>query len=239
MFELLIRKLQVRDDLAAGEIESLRGLVGEEVQYPRRAHIVRAGEHQSKSRLLLAGWVARAKILEDGRRQITEIHIPGDFVDLHSFLLKRLEHDIVALTPCVIGNVDHGRLREISDSQPHLTRMLWLTTLIDAAIHREWMTAMGRQSALSQIAHLICELYLRHEIVGLAADYRFDFPLTQEEIGDVCGLTSVHVNRIFQEIRARGLIATEQQKMTILDWRGLASLGQFDPTYLNICKEPR
>jgi CRP-like cAMP-binding protein len=239
MIERLARKLQVRDDLSVDEIDTLRRIAGPLVRYDRRDTIVRRGEHQTASRLLIEGWVARVQTLADGRRQITEVHIEGDFVDLHSFLLKRLEHDLVAFTPCTIANVDHARLREVSETHPHLTRMLWLTTLIDAAIHREWMVAMGRQPAVSQLAHLICELYVRQEIVGLAADHRIQFPLTQEEIADICGLTPVHVNRVLQELRGRGLVRSDSPDLMILDWRGLADLGQFDATYLNVCKEPR
>jgi CRP-like cAMP-binding protein len=239
MAALLVRKLEIRDDLSAEEIETLHGLVGETVRYDRRASIIKAGEHQSKSRLLLDGWVARAKTLADGQRQITEVHIPGDFVDLHSFLLKRLDHDVIALTPCTIGNVDHRRLKEVSEQHPHLTRMLWLSTLIDASIHREWLTTKGRLPALSQVAHLLCELYVRLECSGLASSHRFPLPLTQEEVADVCGLTSVHVNRVLQELRGRGLIASGPQEIAISDWEGLANVAQFDPIYLNMHKEPR
>lgn len=239
MIERLVRKLELRDQVTPDEIEALSGLLGEEEHYPRRAEIVRAYEHQTSSRLLVDGWAARAKTLANGARQITEMHVPGDFIDLHSFMVKRLDHSIVALTPCTIVAVPHERLRLLTEQHPHLTRLLWLTTLVDAAIHREWMTMMGRADARQNVAHVICELYLRLETVGLAGDNSFDLPLTQEELGDVCGLTAVHVNRVLQELRGEGLIMSKARTVRIPDWNALARAGQFDPIYLNLINEPR
>ena len=237
--DLLVRKLRVRDDVSPTEVMSLEALIGDIVHYPRRACIVPAHDRQTSSRLLLSGWVARERLVEDGRRQISQIHVPGDFVDLHSFLLKRLDHDVVALTPCRIAEVSHDRLKALTETEPHLTRLLWLTTLIDAATHREWLAGMGRMSAFAQLAHLVCEIYHRLTLVGLADDLHFDLPLTQEELGDVCGLTSVHVNRVLQELRASDLLTWASKRVVIHDWQRLQDAGQFDATYLNEWKEPR
>jgi CRP-like cAMP-binding protein len=235
----LVKKLQIRDALSPNEVTLLENLISDEVAFGRHDTIIKEGEHQTSSRLLLQGWVARTKILNDGRRQISQIHIAGDFVDLHSFTLKCLDHSIVALTDCRLGVVPHDALRKVTEDQPHLTRMLWLNTMIDAATHREWLTATGRLSAQSHIAHLICELYVRLQSVGLARDHRFDMLLTQEEIGDACGLTAVHVNRVMQELRARELIETKQRSVRIIDWDSLQKIGEFDPIYLNLWSEPR
>jgi CRP-like cAMP-binding protein len=237
--DLLVRKLRVRDDVSAAEENLLRGIVGEAVEYGRRARIVRAGEHQTSSRLLLDGWVGRERVVADGRRQISQVHVPGDFVDLHSFLLKRLDHDIVALTPCRIAEVSHDRLKGLTEEHPHLARLLWLTTLMDAATHREWLAAMGRMSAFEHLAHFLCEIYRRLSVIGLAHDSEFELPLTQEELGDVCGLTSVHVNRVLQELRAKDLVQWTDKRVVIPDWERLRAAGQFNPIYLNEWKEPR
>jgi len=236
---LLARKLRLRDKVSAEEEAALRALTDETVEFARRAEIVRAGETTDASCLLVQGWAARSKTLADGGRQITQLHVPGDFVDLHSFLLKQLDHSIVALTPCTIVKVPHERLRALTERQPHLARLLWLTTLIDAAIHREWLTMMGRGDARQIIAHILCELYLRLESVGLAAQGRFDLLVTQEELGDVCGLTAVHVNRVLQDLRGDGLIVSKGRKTEIPDWDRLRKAAQFDGLYLNMRTEPR
>ncbi len=239
MIEQLIRKLAARDTVSAEEEAVLRTAVARVEEHPADADVIREGEHQESSRLLLDGWIARAKSLANGARQITELHIPGDFVDLHSFMLKRLDHNVVALTPCRIAVVPHEALRRITEQQPHLARLLWLMTLIDASTQRQWMAAMGQLGAAYHIAHLLCELYTRLELTGLAAGHAFDLPLTQEELGDACGLTSVHVNRSLRLLREDGLVEWRQGRVTIHDWDRMTRAAQFDPLYLNLWKEPR
>jgi CRP-like cAMP-binding protein len=178
-------------------------------------------------------------VLSTGRRQITDFHVVGDFVDLHSFLLKTMDHGILALTQCRVGLVPHTTLTEITEKYPHLARLLWLNTLIDSAVHREWLTAMGRRPANGHLAHLICELFLRLKIVGQADNGTIQLPITQAELGDALGLSTVHVNRVLQSLRADGLVRWQGSSLTILDWDRLQEVAEFTPTYLNLQHEPR
>src|SRR5919199_345555 len=166
MLQALVTKLERRDQLSAEERRVLEGTVARVREVKADEDIVREGDQPSESSVMLDGFSARYKILSNGRRQITALHVLGDFVDLHSFLLGKMDHGVVALTPCRVGVVPHEELRAITDRYPHLTRLLWLNTLIDGAIHREWLLAMGRRSALGHTAHLICELFLRLQAVG-------------------------------------------------------------------------
>ena len=232
MIEDHLVKLRKRDAISAEEEAAIRGAVSEIREVPADKVFIRAGEELSQSILLIDGWMARAKDLKGGQRQITELHIAGDFADLHSFTLKRLEHDILTLTPCRIAVVPHDRLREITERHPHLTRVYWFLTNLDAAIHRERALSLGRRSALSRAAHLFCELFVRLEIVGRTTDGGYDFPLTQQELGECLGLTSVHVNRTLQELRRRELIRLEGRRLTILDLPHLEAIAEFDSSYL-------
>ena len=153
--------------------------------------------------------------------------------------MKSLEHDIVAITPCTIAQVDHSQLRELTAREPHLTRLLWLLTVLDAANYREWLTLMGRANAYQHVAFIMCEMYVRLEMVGLASGHAMDFPLTQEELGNVCGITPIHVNRVLQELRRDGLIVTTGRRLRIPDWARLVAAAEFDPAYLNLSQEPR
>ena len=134
------------------------------------------------------------------------IHVVGDFVDLHSFVLKTMDHSVGALTRCRVALVPHEFLQGVTERLPHLTRLLWLDTLVDAATHREWIVGMGRRSALEQLAHLICELYVRLEVLGQVDGATFDLPLTQTDLGDALGLSLVHINRTVRELREAGLL---------------------------------
>ncbi|MDB5538497.1 MAG: Crp/Fnr family transcriptional regulator [Devosia sp.] len=235
----LVAKLTARDDLSAEEIAVLQGMMSEPRIVQGGHDIVRDGDRPGHSTLLIDGFACRYTTLKDGGRQITALHVAGDFVDLHSFMLKEMDHGVGALTLCRIATVDHGRLLEITHTHPHLTRMFWLLTLIDGSMHREWLVGMGRRPALGNAAHFICEIYTRLSVVGMAADNAFVLPLTQVELGDVLGLSSVHVNRVLQELRSGELITWTGQNVVILDWDALADLAEFDPRYLHVVKEPR
>jgi CRP-like cAMP-binding protein len=239
MIELHLEKLRARDNISPEEEQAVRGLVAEVVVVDADRTVIRHGEELQQSLLLLSGWLARAMDLPSGQRQIAELHVPGDFADLHSFTLKRLDHDVIALTRCRLGLVPHQRLTEITERFPHLTRVLWLMTNIDAAIQRNWTLSLGQRLAISRMAHLLCELNVRLAVVGLSQNNSYDFPLTQVELGESLGLTSVHVNRTLQELRRRGLLDLENRRVSIHDLEGLESVAQFDPAYLYVGKVAR
>ncbi len=239
MIEVHLKKVLRRDDLTREEQQAIRDLVSDTVRVAADKVIVRAGATLKESMILLQGWAARAKDLPSGQRQFAEIHVAGDFTDLHSFTLKRLDHDVVSLTPCVLAIVPHERLTRMTERLPHLTRVYWFATNLDAAIHREWALSLGRRSAISRMAHLFCELLVRLEIVGMTNGNSYDFPLTQVELGESLGLTSVHVNRTLQELRRLGLIEVENRRVNILDVEALKGVAEFDPAYLYLEKRER
>lgn len=239
MIEPFLLKLRARDDLSPEEEQAVSGLVGSFADVAKDRTVIRHGEELQHSVLLLSGWLARAKDLPGGERQLAELHVPGDFADLHSFTLKRLDHDVISITPCKIALVPHNRLREITEQHPHLTRLFWLMTNIDASIQREWTLSLGQRTAISRMAQLFCELNVRLAIGGLVQGNSFDFPLTQVELGQCLGLTSVHVNHTLQELRRRGVVELQGGRLTILDPVALRKVAEFDDTYLYVEKRPR
>ncbi|MFI0849281.1 Crp/Fnr family transcriptional regulator [Mesorhizobium sp. IMUNJ 23232] len=239
MIEPLIRQLSQRDQLTDDERKQLAGAFTGRRVVSAGQEIVSDGSRPLFSQLLVSGIAGRQKILADGSRQITAIHVPGDFMDLHGFLLKRLAHGVVAISTCTLLEVTHETLRRITETSPHLTRMLWLDTLIDGSVHREWIVAMGRRSALAQISHFVCEVFVRLRIVGLTKEFRFTLPMTQSQLADALGLSIVHVNRNLQSLRRRGALSWEGDQVEILDWDALVTVSEFDPTYLCMEMEPR
>ena len=240
MIEAHLQKLRARDDISAEEEAGIRGLVAEVREYRPDQTIIRRGVELRESTLLLDGWIARTKDMSDGQRQISELQFSGDFTDMHGFTLKRLDHNIVTITHCRVGMVPHERIYALLERFPHLTRVYWLMTNIDASIHREWTVSLGRRPAIARMAHLFCEVRERLNLVGLVTrDDSFHFPLTQQELSECLGLTAVHVNRTLQELRKRELIAVENRRATILDLKRLKSAGEFDPYYLYLEKRPR
>lgn len=234
-----LRKLEARDALSNEEKRAIVACASEEVRFAAGDDLVREGDRPDTSMLVLDGFSSRYRDAPDGSRQITAIHIPGDFVDLHSLLLREMDHSVGALSACRIMRFPHVRLRALTETHPHLTRVLWLMTLIDASIHREWLSAAAR-TAPEQIAHLICELYVRLDITGLiSADQSFMLPLTQMQLGEALGLSAVHVNRSLQQLRSEGLFSWQNQTVRVLDWDGLQRRASFDARYLHLVREQR
>ncbi|MBD8547452.1 Crp/Fnr family transcriptional regulator [Sphingomonas sp. CFBP 8760] len=199
---------------------------------PNRHTLVRAGDRVRTSTLLLDGFMCRYMDDHSGYRQLVAIHVPGDFVDLHAFPMERLDHDVATLSPARIASWTHDTLEEIVETRPHLTRMLWFSTLLDASVHREWIFRMGRLDAEARIAHFMCELKVRLDMVGMVENDRFLLPLKQADVAEACGLTGVHVNRVLRSLRERELMIFRAGQVTIVNWKQLTALGQFDPAYL-------
>ena len=232
MITVHLKKLRRRFELSPEEEKAIRGAVAETRKVRADEILVRSGEELTSSLMLLDGWLARSKDLAGGERQVTELHIAGDFADLHGFTLKRLDHDVLTLSDCVVGVVPHDRLQEITERFPRLGRIYWFSTNVDAAITRELALSLGQRSAISRMAHLFCELHERLNVVGRARPDGYEFPLTQRELSECLGLTVVHANRTIQELRRRGLIELESRQLTIVDRRGLEGVAEFDPSYL-------
>lgn len=239
LIESHLQKLRRRHDISGAEEAAIRDIVSETRRVRADEVVIGAGVPLDVCTLLVEGWLARVKDLRSGVRQFTELHVPGDFADMHSFTLKRLEHDVVSLTPCTLAFVPHERVRELTETYPHLARVYWFQTNLDAAIHREWTVCMARRSAIARVAHLLCELCVRLDITGRVRGDRFDFPLTQTDLAECLGLTSVHVNRTLQELRKRKLISLENREATIHDMAALREVAEFDPAYLYLERHGR
>ena len=239
MIEALLLNLQNHDLLLADEIDLLRSIVGRERTVPAGEYPVSEGTRPNVSTLLLEGFAARYKLLADGTRQITALQVPGDFVDLQAFPLTIMDHGILAMSGCRVAHVEHADLRAITITHPHLTRLLWLETLVDGAVPREWIVAMGRRSKPAHLAHLICELYIRLKKVRRTNGPSFQFPLTQTAMAGVLGVSLVHLNKTLQSLRKERAFTWEGRVITIPDWAKLQDIAGFDPGYLALSVEPR
>jgi CRP-like cAMP-binding protein len=196
--------------------------------------ILREGSRPKRSCMLVEGLACNAKVISNGRRQILAFHLPEDMPDLTSLHLEVRDSDTWALTDCTMAFVDHRDLDQLCDEQRRLARFLWRSTLIDASVHREWTLNVGQREGLSRMAHLFCELMLRMETIGRAKDKGCALPLTQQDLAEATGLSTVHVNRMLQELRRQKLIAFTRGQLTILDWDSLVELADFRAEYLHI-----
>ena len=199
----------------------------------RDAYLAREGEPTKVCTLLLQGLAFRQKLVSDGARQIISFHIPGEFLDIQNSMLEVADHNVQALSRCTLGVIPKDVLVQVMDARPNIRRAIWLDSLIDSSVFREWVVNVGRRDARERIAHLLCELTSRLKSSGASDGALYDFPFTQEQIADATGLTAVHTNRTLQALRKEGLIKLSHSQLTVLDWEALAAIGDFSERYLH------
>lgn len=222
---------RLRHSLSEREKAILEGSVHQIEEFDGPHRFLRRGDIYDRSMLLIEG-VAVRTIYDKDQRYIVGVQVPGDFVDLHAFALKRLDHDILGIGAVKVGYVLHERLRELMQSEPHLSRAFWFSTLLDAAIHRQWTLKMGQLKANRRVAHLFCELWTRLDMVGLARTNGFKVPLTQADLADMCGTTAIHMNRALGELRRAGIAEFRRGRVIVDDREALERHADFDSDYL-------
>lgn len=233
MHNPLVKKLDRIVSLSDEDRQALAGICAETHDLNEGEDIICEGDRPEHVHLVLDGWAYRYKILEDGSRQITAFLIPGDFCDMHVALLGEMDHNIGTLTRTKVAYIPHHHMNELLE-RPQIARAFWWATLVDEAVLRAWIVNLGRRDAYNRIAHLICELHLRLDSIGLVEEGSFELPLTQEELADAAGMTSVHTNRTLQRLRSEGLIEFRRERMTIPDVQRLQEKTRFDPRYLHL-----
>lgn len=221
-----------RQQMSEAESRALEKVMGAPVTIARRTTMTRRGEPVGKSTLLISGFMCRYMDAADGQRQLVSLQTPGDFVDLHGYPLQRLDHDVATLSECTVSHVPHEKLNTLIEEFPHLGRLMWFSTLLDAALHREWIFRLGRLDAVGRVAHMLCETYCRLHAVGLVDNGSFAWPLTQQDLGEACGLTAVHVNRTLRVLREAELAELSEKTVRIMDISRLATIGEFVSDYL-------
>jgi CRP-like cAMP-binding protein len=227
-----IHRLLRRSHLSDEEQSAISNVRSHAAQVDIHRDIVRPGERVDHACLVVDGLVGRFDQLRDGRRQITALHIPGDMCDLQSVVAPVAGWGLEAVTTATILKIPHGDLRAIAVAYPAVAFAFWRDTAADASILAKWVTNVSRKSALARMAHLYCEMSVRMEQAGLGTRTEFPLPITQAQLGDVLGLTAVHVNRTLMSLRTNGVIRTEQQMIYVEDWDRLAEQGEFEVGFL-------
>src|SRR5262245_23088844 len=233
-FNPVIRKLRLLGGAQGdGESEALVKRIKVKARASRGDDIVGPGNAPRYLTVLLDGIACSYERLADGNRQIYAFHYPGDFCDLHQHVLPEPSNEVVvaALTGCSIGIIEHRDLEQLIAQYPSLGLALWRATMLEASIFRKRLLNVGRQPALQRVAHLLCEQLARREAVGINSP---TIPLTQMDLADAAGLSIVHVNRTFQELRRLKILSKEGRAIQVVNRAGLVALANFDGQYLNL-----
>jgi CRP-like cAMP-binding protein len=228
-----VRKLERHVRLTPEDRATLDGLARQHIRHVAGRQDIE-GPHSDPyhTHLILDGWACRYKQFPDGRRAIVALLLPGDLCDPFAFRRARMDHAIGALTPVTVARITPEQIADAVRGRPAIEEGLWRETLATTAIHREWIASVGRRSAIERLAHLFCELHLRLTWAGLADGTSLPMPVTQPDLADALGQTSVHINRTLKELRTSGLVVLRNRRLTIRDLDGLREQGLFDPAYL-------
>jgi CRP-like cAMP-binding protein len=233
--EPLVRKLDYWHKLDSADRSALLALPHTRKRLEQHHYIIRDRDRASHSCLLLSGFAVRHKIVAGGLRQIVAIHMKGEMVDLQNVFLRIADHSVQMLTAGEIAIIPRDAVLQLAFERPAVGRAMWFDTLVDASIFREWIANVGRRDARTRIAHVLCEFALRLKVAGLGEPAGYQLPMTQEQLGDVTGLTSVHVNRTLKQLESEGLIdRITPRSIAIGDWQKLAEVGDFDSGYLHL-----
>jgi CRP-like cAMP-binding protein len=231
----VVRRLSALRRLSEAGVMAIKTAVRERITKAAAGEdLVCEGDRADTIRVFLSGWGCRYKALEDGRRQIVSFVLPGDTCDAYIYLLSSMDHSVATLTPVTYAEIDGAAFERLMSADRSVAEAFQCETLAARAIQREWAVNLGRRDALERVAHIICELYERLRVVGMVDGNSFGFPVTQMDLADATGLSTVHLNRTLQELRATGLITLRERTLTIHDLRGLSNAALFNPNYLHL-----
>ncbi|MEO0461782.1 MAG: Crp/Fnr family transcriptional regulator [Pseudomonadota bacterium] len=222
---------RLRKHLSHDDLYYIESLFDGTLTLPARETLVERGKRMDISAILVSGFMFRT-IQMGGNRYIVGIHLPGDFVDLHAFALKRLDHSIVAVDDTRVAVVQHKKLKEVMDQRPHVARAMWFATLLDASIHRKWIHMMESLGAPRRIAHIYCELQTRLSLIGRANERVVRTPFTQKDIADMSGVSAIHANRAVSKLRELELAEIRRGSLYTDHWSALRKYAGFDASYL-------
>jgi CRP-like cAMP-binding protein len=238
-YEILTKKLSAHSILEPPDIEALRQLSAHVRSLAPNEDLIRQGDRPEVSALVLRGMVARYHTLSGGRRQYLSFHMAGDLPDAQTLFVERMDHAVCALGHAEIATMPHDQLLRIFEQRPTVGFAIWRETLIDAAIFREAITNNGSRPMLARMAHLFCELYYRARAAGLARPGSCRLPIHQAQIGEALGMSTVTVNRTLQQLRRTGSMEFRNNELTVIDWKKLTEVGDFDPAYLHLRRPAR
>lgn len=236
--DVLLAKLSLNMRLTDEEKAAVQGIPIRTDTFRAKTDIVREGDRPRRSCVIVEGTLATAKATSKGRRAITALHVPGDMPDLYSLHLNVMDCSLTALTDCRIGFIDHSELMRFFEAWPRILHGMWRGTLVEGSIYREQIVNIGHREAPIRIAHLFCELSVRNRVALNDENLSFSLPITQTELADLTGMSTVHVNRALQSLRASGMITYSAGVVTIVDWERLIKWSDFNPVYLHLPELP-
>ena len=181
---------------------------------------------------LSKGWAYSFRDMEDGSRQILEIYLPGDVIGLREFAFHERLAGVMMIDDGIVCDFPHRRLIEVFRESFTLSMIFFAVSSHQQALLTERLVNLAWRSARQKIAHLIYEMYMRLQRIMPHSSRRFRLPLSQQQLGDALGLTSVHISRTLSGFREEGILLRDRQWVELLDPDALAREAEFAGRYL-------
>ncbi|MBV8776680.1 MAG: Crp/Fnr family transcriptional regulator [Alphaproteobacteria bacterium] len=229
----LTQKLARLIELSADEAAVLAEFQGNPRRIARGREIVVEGRKYDQLLVLLDGMAVRYRVLQDGRRQILNIALPGDLIGFPGCFFEHALYSISALGECTVSPLPFAGILALFETRPRLAAAIFWSLSCETALYAEHLIDVGRRSAIERVAHFLLEMQTRLQAIGLAGDDSYRLPLTQELLADALGLSVQYVNQTLRQLREENLVIVERQQVTILDYDALAALADFERTYIN------
>lgn len=219
-------------DLSATDLDQLRALIENELTVKKRRDLVVDGYEYRKLCFIEDGYAARYKLLRNGKRQIVNVMLPGDVVGLPGSFLELAAYSVIAISDLKIQVCSIDDYLKLCYRRPQFGLVLtWLQTE-EAASYAEHLINIGRRSPVERLAHFLLEIHSRMMTIGRATAAGFDLPFSQEVMGDALGLSIPHLNRMFAQLRAEGLIVGNARRVEFIDFKALQRFAHFQPMTL-------
>jgi CRP-like cAMP-binding protein len=229
----LTRKLAHLVSLSAAEIEVLHEFQSAPRHIERNREVVVEGRKYDCLWVLLDGVAQRYRVLQDGRRQILNLILPGDFIGFPGCFFENALYSIGTLSDCTLSPIAFTRFLGLSATHPRLAAILFWSLSCEAAMYAEHLIGVGRRSALERVAHFLLEMLTRLQAIGQADERSYTLPLTQELLADTLGLSVQYVNQTLRQLREEDLVSVDRHQVTVLNPDGLAALADFERTYIS------
>lgn len=238
----LICKLRIFRTLSEEEIGLINTLVETALDFHPGNELISQNTNYRDIYIINSGWAARERLIENGRRQIVNFVLPGDFSCFNACLFKRSAHTVRAITELRAARVERRQMLDLMVRHPGLALAFHWANSFEKSLLEERVASLGRRDATERTAHLILELWHRLKVVGLANRLEFHVPLTQALIADATGLTHVYVNRILKRLQGEGVIAVRpgpKWQIKIVDLKALKETAAFDKNYFHFSERRR
>jgi CRP-like cAMP-binding protein len=229
-----LRTLERHSRLSKEDREGVMGLSFTLRALEPSSYLVREGEAPTRCSVLVSGFAYRHKLTAEGGRQIVSLHIAGEAIDFQNLFLDVSDHNVQMLTHGEVADLDRSQVQALARSCAGIGQAIIVAILVEASISREWVLNIGRRDSRARLAHLLCEFAVRLEAHGLGRENDYALPMTQDQLADALGLTSVHVNRTIKLLEAEGLMTRHRRNISFPDSQLMRRAGDFNERYLHL-----